>query len=341
MFDHTLELTREVEREVRDFFGEIVYQTVIPRDVAVCEAPSHGLLGDRLRPPGPRSAGLRGTRHGGARIVTKQRQTRTRPGSPAWNDHASQPTGEWNAPLAGENLVKVNVCVIDANPYQPRREFDEAELGQLAESIKEHGMLQPILVRRAGERYQLIAGERRLRAAIKAGLAEVPAQIKQADDREMAELAIVENLQRRDLNAAGKGGIVPAVPGALRVHAGRAGRPAEDRPLDDRQPDPPAGAARAGAGRRAARSRSRRDMPARCCRWATSTSRCEFCQRIQAEGLSVRATEAAVQELVRAADSRAAGALRRVWAAHGQAAQRAPGRRWSRNSARRWARRST
>jgi len=100
----------------------------------------------------------------------------------------------------GEQLVALSVYEIDSNPYQPRAEFDEVELAALADSIREHGMLQPILVRKAVGRYQLISGERRLKAAIRAGWTEVAARVREADDREMAELAIVENLQRKDLN---------------------------------------------------------------------------------------------------------------------------------------------
>jgi ParB family chromosome partitioning protein len=89
---------------------------------------------------------------------------------------------------------------IDDNPFQPRRDFNEPEIASLAESLKEHDMLQPVLVRQVGDRYQLISGERRLRAAIRAGWSTVPARLRIADDRLVAELAIVENLQRKDLN---------------------------------------------------------------------------------------------------------------------------------------------
>jgi ParB/RepB/Spo0J family partition protein len=106
-----------------------------------------------------------------------------------------QPDGQ----PSGEPL-KVSVYEIDNNPYQPRKDFDEAEIGQLAESLEQHGLLQPIVVRRAGERYQLISGERRLRAAIKAGWPDVPVYVRECDDRRLAEFAIVENLQRKDLN---------------------------------------------------------------------------------------------------------------------------------------------
>ncbi len=96
------------------------------------------------------------------------------------------------------------VGIIDANPFQPRRQFNASEIESLAESLKEHQQLQPILVRRVGERYQLISGERRLRATVFAGLPTIRAEVRVADDRLVAELAIIENLQRKDLNAIEK-----------------------------------------------------------------------------------------------------------------------------------------
>ncbi|MDI3281045.1 MAG: ParB/RepB/Spo0J family partition protein [Bacillota bacterium] len=89
---------------------------------------------------------------------------------------------------------------ISPNPYQPRKHFDEEKLEELAASIKEHGVLQPLLVRRVGSGYQLIAGERRWRAAQRAGLAEVPVLVRELDEATMMKIALVENLQREDLN---------------------------------------------------------------------------------------------------------------------------------------------
>lgn len=105
---------------------------------------------------------------------------------------------------ATDGLLMLNVYEVDDNPFQPRRDFSEPEIASLSESLKEHDMLQPILVRKMGDRYQLISGERRLRAAIKAGWQQVPARVREADDRLVSELAIVENLQRQDLNAIEK-----------------------------------------------------------------------------------------------------------------------------------------
>src|SRR3954452_828595 len=101
-------------------------------------------------------------------------------------------------------LAYLAVDQIDPNPFQPRRQFDPAEIAALADSLRQHGMLQPILVRSVHDRYQLIAGERRLRASLEAQLHEVPARVLDLDDQRVSELAMVENLQREDLNALEK-----------------------------------------------------------------------------------------------------------------------------------------
>jgi len=103
-------------------------------------------------------------------------------------------------PSGGSGIMQLRLEEIDGNPFQPRRDFTEPEIASLAESLKEHDLLQPVLVRRVGQRYQLISGERRMRAALQAGWTQIPAQVREADDRLVAELAIVENLHRKDLN---------------------------------------------------------------------------------------------------------------------------------------------
>jgi len=101
-----------------------------------------------------------------------------------------------------EANLQIPVDAIDANPWQPRSRFDEEALNELASSIRQLGIVQPLTVREAsGGRYQLIAGERRLRAARIAGLTQVPAFVRTADDQAMLELALVENIQREDLDA--------------------------------------------------------------------------------------------------------------------------------------------
>ena len=106
------------------------------------------------------------------------------------------------APQVSEDLKEIDIDLIEPNNLQPRTRFDEAQLEELAQSIKSNGIVQPILVRRiGGERYQLVAGERRWRAAQRAGLQKVPAVIRDVPDDRMLELALIENIQREELNA--------------------------------------------------------------------------------------------------------------------------------------------
>jgi ParB family transcriptional regulator, chromosome partitioning protein len=103
------------------------------------------------------------------------------------------------APAPGA-AAEVPIGALDPNPFQPRAALDPARLAELAASISESGIVQPILVRRRGERYQIIAGERRFRAAQAAGLATVPVTVRDVADEHLLELALVENIQREDLN---------------------------------------------------------------------------------------------------------------------------------------------
>ncbi len=97
-------------------------------------------------------------------------------------------------------VKKIKITAIDPNPYQPRKIFDEQKIQELAGSIKQHGIVQPIAVKRQGDRYMIIAGERRWRAARAAGLSEIPAVIMDLSEKEIIEVALIENLQREDLN---------------------------------------------------------------------------------------------------------------------------------------------
>lgn len=99
------------------------------------------------------------------------------------------------------NINLLPLAQIETNPFQPRMEFEEEALNELADSIKVHGIIQPITVRKFSEgQYQLISGERRLRASKIAGLIEIPAYIRKANDEQMIEMALIENIQRQDLN---------------------------------------------------------------------------------------------------------------------------------------------
>jgi ParB family transcriptional regulator, chromosome partitioning protein len=206
------------------------------------------------------------------------------------------------AAAAAAGPDRVNVRQIDSNPLQPRQEFDAAEMRSLAESISAHGLLQPVVVRRAGERYQLVAGERRLRAAIQAGWGDVPVNVVEADDRQMAELAIVENLHRKDLNALEKAA-------SFQKYLDQYGCTQEDlagRLKLDRStvanlirllelPEAVQEAIRRG---KITQGHARALLPL-----GDEREQIEFCQRIQREGMNVRQTEALVQETIDAADA--------------------------------------
>lgn len=98
-------------------------------------------------------------------------------------------------------IEQIRLDSVDRNPFQPRQIIDESSLESLAQSIKENGIVQPIVVRAKGERFELIAGERRYHAACRLGFIQIPAIVRDVDDEQMLELALIENIQREDLNA--------------------------------------------------------------------------------------------------------------------------------------------
>lgn len=100
-----------------------------------------------------------------------------------------------------ENIVMLKLDELRSNPYQPRKNFDDEALNELADSIKEHGVFQPIIVKKSIKGYEIIAGERRVKASRMAGLTEIPAIVRDFNDTQMMEIAVLENLQREDLNA--------------------------------------------------------------------------------------------------------------------------------------------
>lgn len=102
--------------------------------------------------------------------------------------------------LDEKQVQEVSVDLVDPNPFQPRKEFDDVSLSELADSIKTHGVVQPLVVTKAGQRYQLIAGERRLRASKLANIATVPVVIRSFDEQDQLEIAVIENIQRAELS---------------------------------------------------------------------------------------------------------------------------------------------
>lgn len=107
--------------------------------------------------------------------------------------------GDYTQPTL-EGVQELDIHLIDTNAGQPRKDFDQEKLQELADSIRQHGVVQPILLRQNGERYVIVAGERRFRAARLAGLEKVPAIVKDLDEAQVMEVALIENLQREDLN---------------------------------------------------------------------------------------------------------------------------------------------
>lgn len=201
----------------------------------------------------------------------------------------------------GDGMLYVNVYELDSNPFQPRREFNEEDLTSLSESIKQHGLIQPLVVRRAGDRFQLVAGERRLRAAIKAGWSDVPVQLMEVDDRQAAELALVENLHREDLNPLEKAAAFQQYLQryqctqeelASRLQCGRSTVANLIRLLEL-----PEGIQQAVRGGEISEGHARALLPL-----GDEREQLAFCQRIQKDGLSVRATEALVRETINQAD---------------------------------------
>ncbi len=192
-------------------------------------------------------------------------------------------------------LFDLNVYEIDDNPFQPRREFSESEIASLSESLREHDMLQPVLVRRIGDRYQLISGERRLRAAIQAGWSTVPARVREADDRLVAELAIVENLQRKDLSPIEK---ALSFKRYLDEHHSTQDELAKRLKIDRstianlmRLLELPEAVLESLRNEQITAGHARALLPL-----GDDSEQIAFCDRVQSQGLSVRATEQAVSE---------------------------------------------
>ncbi len=223
--------------------------------------------------------------------------------------YGSQEAGGFMAGTPGDEVTRsadgqqwLPLGSIDRNPYQPRTSFDEADIADLCDSIRTHGFLQPIVVRPFEGRHQLIAGERRLRAAQMAGWERVPVQIRQVADREMAELAIVENIQRKDLNPIEKGASFQRYMAeyqctqeelAARVNVDRSTIANLVRLLDL----PEEVKAMVSRGELSA-GHARALLPL-----GDEHEQTEFARRVHKDALSVRATEQAVTEHIRHADA--------------------------------------
>ena len=218
MYDDRTTLSKQVSADLRSFFGSQVFESVIPRNVRLAEAPSHGMpvifydihsrgaesyiqlakeviVNDQKRAgkgteradPGPGTAASAAAAGAGAGGAGAQ-------GVPG------AATAVAMAPPPSEGLLQVDIDLIDPSPFQPRTRFREEALEELARSIRASGIVQPLVVRRVGQRFQLIAGERRWRAAQRAEYSRVPAVVRDVRDEMALEMTLVENLQREDLN---------------------------------------------------------------------------------------------------------------------------------------------
>jgi len=216
------------------------------------------------------------------------------------NENGEQPTMEQSSHEPQSEMFHLAINEIDANPFQPRREFDEAELAELSGSIRDHGIVQPLAVRRWGERFQLIAGERRMRAALAAGWTHVPVRLIEADDRQLVELAIVENLQRKDLNPLEKAASFQQYLYQYQcTQEELAGRLHIDRSTIAnliRLLELPQGVQEAVRSGSITQGHARALLPL-----GDEREQMAMCHRIVEETLSVRAVESAVQDTLRAA----------------------------------------
>jgi ParB family chromosome partitioning protein len=233
----------------------------------------------------------------------------------------------------------IAAALIDPNPWQPRSVIGDADLAELAASLKEHGLVQPIVVRAQGDRYQLIAGQRRLAAARRLGWVQVPVRVLDVDDRQMAEIAIVENLQRRDLDALEKAASFKQYLATWSCTQDElAKRLAVDRStvanLIRLLELPPAVQQRLRSGG-ISMGHARALLPL-----GDEDEQLRLAERVVAEGLSVRAIEAEVQEIIRREEGEdidvgLAAARVATEAAHGSAVappKRKPGRPATRRS---------
>jgi len=199
MYDERTTLSRQVASDLRSFFGSQVFATVIPRNVRLAEAPSHGkpIIFYDIHSKGAESYIQL------AKEVIQNEQKRTGQGFGSTNPGAeptppqhqqplqvAQQTPQFQpelSPLQAMTPREIDVDLIDPNPYQPRTHFGEEALGELARSIQSSGVIQPLVLRRNGSRFQLVAGERRWRAAQRAGLLRVPAILRDIPEEQLSK----------------------------------------------------------------------------------------------------------------------------------------------------------
>ena len=216
---------------------------------------------------------------------------------------AGTDSGDNDAPSCVSDEIAVEL--IERNPFQPRTEFEEDSLLELSESIRQHGVLQPLLVRAGSEGYTLIAGERRWLAAQKAGLEAVPCRVLDLADQQASEVAIEENLKRRDLNALEKAAAfheyMKRFDSTIEELAERLSMNRSTVSNTLRLLDLPESVKDALWADRISAGHARALLP------LNEVQQDELCRRIQAEGLSVRRTEEAVRACLQQSSGESAG----------------------------------
>ena len=201
MYDARTNLSSDVVDTVKENLNTTVYQTIIPRNVRLAEAPSHGLP---INLYDPKSTGAESYRNLAKEIKRIYRSMAVKKNGLGKGLDSlivnKQGTAKKTDHKSDESGVMVNINKVEPNREQPRKNFDEDALMELSDSIKQFGVLSPLLVQDKGTYYEIIAGERRWRAAKMAGLKEVPVIIRNLTDQEIVEISLIENIQREDLN---------------------------------------------------------------------------------------------------------------------------------------------
>ena len=207
MFDERTNLGQQVASDVRGFFKEKVFRTVIPRNVRLGEAPSHGMPVILRRRKIARSGGVPRTRSRNAGAHCRKRRLTTCNPEPSMDKRPALGKGLSalipDTPEPRMAPFEIDVDRLTPNRFQPRGHVEDSRLDELARSIQSNGVIQPIIVRKTGDAFQIIAGERRWRAAMQAGLRRVPVVVRDVasgEDRSLLEMALIENIQRENLN---------------------------------------------------------------------------------------------------------------------------------------------
>ena len=194
MHDKRTALARDIREQIQKVFGGKVFNTVIAKSVRLEESPAYKESIFTFAPDSTRRDRLLQPLRGGHRTCRSADCLRR-----CGCGMTSTTSRRWPRPPGAPVGRMVSIELLDPNPNQPRQVM--GDLSELMASVAEKGIIEPLIVRQRGGRYQIIAGERRYHAAVQVGLREVPVVIREVDDAEVMELALVENLQRKDLTA--------------------------------------------------------------------------------------------------------------------------------------------